>query len=181
MAITLAEAKVTMEDKVDKAVIDEFRRSSLLLDRLTFDNCVSPGTGGSTLTYGYTRLLTPSTAAGREINSEYTPNEAKRQKCSVDLKIFGGAFSVDRVIQETSGSLNEMEFQLKEKIKAARNYFHYLVINGDSEVKSTEFDGLDTILTGTSTEYTAAKGIDLSTSEATDANYGQALSRHVDA
>lgn len=175
MAITLAEAKVTMEDKVDIAVIDEFRRSSLLLDKLTFDNCVSPGTGGSTLTYGYTRLLTPSTAAGREINSEYTANEAKRKKCSVDLKIFGGAFSVDRVIQDTSGSLNEMEFQLKEKIKAARNYFHYLVINGDSEVTSTEFDGLDAMLTGTSTEYTAAKGIDLSTSEATDANYKEFL------
>ena len=36
MAITLAEAKVGMADKVDQQVVDEFRRSSLLLDRLTF-------------------------------------------------------------------------------------------------------------------------------------------------
>ena len=63
MAITLAEAKVGMADKVDQQVIDTFRRSSLLLDRLTFDNAISPGTGGSTLAYGYIQLKTPSTAA----------------------------------------------------------------------------------------------------------------------
>lgn len=51
MPITLAEAKVGMADKVDQQVIDEFRRASLLLDMLTFDDTVSPGTGGSTLTY----------------------------------------------------------------------------------------------------------------------------------
>ena len=61
-------------------VIDEFRRGSLLLDQLTFDDAVSPGTGGSTMTYGYTQLLTPATAGFRAINTEYTPNEAKRAK-----------------------------------------------------------------------------------------------------
>ena len=70
MAITLAEAKVGMADHVDQNVIDTFRRSSLLLDRLTFDNAISPGTGGSTLTYGYVQLKSPSTAAVRTINSE---------------------------------------------------------------------------------------------------------------
>ena len=55
MAITLAQAKVGMADKVAQQVIDEFRRGSLLLDAMTFDNAVSPGTGGSTLTYGYVR------------------------------------------------------------------------------------------------------------------------------
>ena len=46
MPITLQEAKVGMADKVDQQVIDKFRRSSLLLDTLTFDNAISPGTGG---------------------------------------------------------------------------------------------------------------------------------------
>lgn len=171
MAITLEEAKATMTDKVDQAVIDQFRRESYLLDKLTFDNSVSPGTGGSTLTYGYTRLETPSTASVRKINSEYTANEAKRKKCTAELKIFGGKFSVDRVIQKTSGSLNEIQFQLEEKIKAARNYFHYMVISGDSVQNDGEFDGLDTILTGTSTEYKEAIGLDLSTSDLLNANY----------
>ncbi len=58
MPITLAQAKVGMANHVDQQVIDQFRRGSMLLEALTFDNSVSPGTGGSTLTYGYTQLKT---------------------------------------------------------------------------------------------------------------------------
>lgn len=175
MAITLAEAKVTMVDKVDQTVIDEFRRESYLLDKLTFDDAVAPATNGSTMTYSYTRLLTPSTAASRQLNSEYASNEAKREKCSADLKIFGGSFAVDRVIQNTSGTLNELQFQLEEKIKAARNYFHHLVINGDSAKNEGEFDGLDVILTGASTEYKDAAGLDLSSTALVKENCARML------
>ena len=56
MPLTLAQAKAAMTDKVDQLVIDEFRRESSLLDKLTFDDAVSPGTGGSTMTYGYVQL-----------------------------------------------------------------------------------------------------------------------------
>ena len=80
MAITLAEAKIGLADKVDQQVVDMFRRSSLLLDQMVFDNAISPGTGGSTLTYGYIQLKTPATASVRTINGEYTPGEAKREK-----------------------------------------------------------------------------------------------------
>lgn len=167
MAITLAEAKVGMADKVDQQVVDEFRRASILLDMLTFDDAVSPGTGGSTLTYGYTRLKTPSTVAVRELNKEYTPNEAKREKASADLVIFGGSYQIDRVIAETAGAVNEVEFQMREKIKAAANYFHMLVVNGTSAGSGTgyvtgTFDGLKKILAGSDTEYTV-KDVDIST------------------
>lgn len=113
MPITLAEASVGRADKVTKEVIDTLRRGSQFMDELTFDDAVSPGVGGSTLTYGYLQLQTPSTAAGREINSEYTANEAKKIKKTVDLKIFGGASEVDRVIQEAT--TNEIAFQLEQK------------------------------------------------------------------
>ena len=102
MPITLAEAKVGMADKVDQQIIDEFRRSSLLLDRMTFDNAISPGTGGSTLTYGYIQLKPPSTAAVRAINTEYTAGEAKREEKTAKAVIMGGSFQVDRVLQNTS-------------------------------------------------------------------------------
>ena len=46
MPITLAQAKVGMANHVDQQVIDQFRRGSMLLEALTFDNSVSPGTGG---------------------------------------------------------------------------------------------------------------------------------------
>lgn len=170
MAITLAEAKVGMSDKVDQTVYDEFRRSSLLLDKLTFDNTVSPGTGGSTLTYGYVQLETPATAAFRKINSEYTANEAKRVKKTADLKIFGGSAAIDRVLQNTSGVIDEMNFQLQQKILGARNLFHYTVINGKSTSSNDEFDGLDTLLTGKSTEYNKNSYIDVSTSANLDSN-----------
>ena len=38
MAITLAEAKVGMADKVDQQIVDMFRRSSLLLDNISVPN-----------------------------------------------------------------------------------------------------------------------------------------------
>ena len=101
MPITLEEAKVGMADRVDQSVVDTFQRSSLLLDKLTFDNAISPGTGGSTLTYGYTQLKTPATAGVRAINAEYTANEAKREKKTAAAVIMGGSFQVERVLQNT--------------------------------------------------------------------------------
>ncbi|WP_019377676.1 major capsid protein [Virgibacillus halodenitrificans] len=163
MPVTLQQAKVGMHDKIDQFVVDEFRRSSFLLDQLTFDNAVSPGTGGSTLTYGYTRLKTPSTASFRELNKDYTPNEADRENLFVNLKIFGGSYQIDRVIQDTSGQVNEMNFQMQQKIKGAANLFHQTVINGDSAVDTKSFDGLDKALTGSSTEVNTDSVIDLST------------------
>lgn len=179
MPITLAEAKVGMADKVDQQIVDMFRRSSLLLDRLTFDNAISPGTGGSTLVYGYTQLKTPSTAAVRAINSEYTANEAKREKKTTQAIIMGGAFEVDRVIQDTSGAIDELVFQADEKIKATANFFTNCVINGTAAGTAAPgkttgtFDGLKKLLANSSTEYTATA--DLSTSENVTANYNQFL------
>lgn len=179
MPITLAEAKVGMADKVDQQVVDMFRRSSLLLDRLTFDNAISPGTGGSTLVYGYTQLKTPSTAAVRSINSEYTANEAKREKKTTQAIIMGGSFEVDRVIQDTSGAIDELVFQADEKIKATANFFTNCVINGTAAGNAAlgkttgTFDGLNKLLAHSSTEYTATA--DLSTSENVTANYNQFL------
>ena len=182
MALTLAEAKVGMADKVDQNVIDTFRRSSLLLDNLTFDNAISPGTGGSTLTYGYIQLLTPSTAAVRQINDEYTAGEAKRTEKTAKAIIMGGKFQIDRVLIGTAGAVDELAFQAEEKIKATTNYFHNLVINGNSDSSGSgvlnTFDGLDKLLTGTETEITSA--VDVSTSALMDDNY-QALLDEIDA
>lgn len=185
MPITLKDAKGSMADKVDQQVVDMFRRSSLLLDRLTFDNAISPGTGGSTLVYGYTQLKTPSTAAVRDINSEYTADEATRVKKTTQAIIMGGAFEVDRVIQDTSGAIDELVFQADEKIKATANFFTNCVVNGTADratgraagktagTTAGTFDGLNALLEGSSTEYDATA--DLSTSEKVDANYNKFL------
>ena len=171
MAITLAEAKVGMADKVDQQVVDMFRRSSLLLDQMIFDNCISPGTGGSTLAYGYMQLKTPASAAVRTVGSEYTPGEAKREKKTTNAIIMGGSFQVDRVLQNTSGAADEVAFQAEQKIKATANFFHNMVINGDTSKNG--FDGLAKLLKGTSNEITSATP--LTTAAEMDDNYNAFL------
>ena len=177
MAITLEQAKISMADKVDQQVVDMFRRNSVLLDNMVFDNAISPGTGGSTLTYGYIQLKTPSTAAVRTINGEYTPGEALREKKTTGAIIMGGAFQVDRVLQNTAGAADEVAFQAEQKIKATANYFHNLVINGSAEEEDGyvggTFDGLRKLLSGTGNEVTSQ--VDLTTSAKLDENYNAFL------
>ena len=175
--ITLQEAKVGMADKVDQKVVDTFRRSSLLLDKLVFDNAISPGTGGSTLTYGYIQLKTPSTAAVRQINSEYTAGEAKREEKTTKAVVMGGKFQIDRVLIGTAGAVDELAFQTEQKVKATANYFNNLVINGNKASSGTgvlnTFDGLDKLLTGTETEITST--VDVSTEALMNSNYNALL------
>ncbi|MBQ3252153.1 MAG: phage capsid protein [Oscillospiraceae bacterium] len=171
MAITLYEAKVGMADKVDQQIVDMFRRSSQLLDGMVFDNVIAPGTGGSTLTYGYIQLKTPATAAVRAVGAEYTPGEAKREKKTTGAVIMGGAFQVDRVLQNTAGAADEVAFQAEQKIKATANFFHNMVINGDSDEGG--FDGLKKLLTGTANELTSE--VSLATSAQLDENYNAFL------
>ncbi|MGO4345531.1 major capsid protein [Paenibacillus sp. MCAF9] len=171
MAITLSEAKKNVQDALTQGVIDEFRKNNFLLENLTFDDAVSPTGGGATLTYGYTRLITQPTAQFRSVNEEYTPQEVKKQRYTVDLKVFGGAYQLDRIIAGMGGIADEVQLQMQQKIKAAQALFNDTVINGDSAVNAETFDGLDKALTGSSTEYIPGAAIDLSTSAAIDTNY----------
>lgn len=172
MAITLAEARNNVQDALQMGVIDEFRKSNWILDNLTFDDAVSPTGGGATLTYAYTRVKTQPNAQFRDINTEYTASEATKERHSVDLKIFGGSYNIDRVIANMGGIVSEVEFQQAQKIKAAQALFNDTFINGDSAVDSKAFDGLDKALAGSSTEYNTGSNIlDLSTSAMIDANY----------
>jgi len=152
MPITLEQARQLTTDKVDLAVIDEFRRSPLI-DLITFDDTVTAPTGGDTLTYAYTRLVSPSAAAFRALNSEYAPTEATVERHSADLKVLGGSYQVDRVIARMgAGAANNVTLQMNEKIKATREEFSDAVINGDSGTNADAFDGLSKALAGTNTE-----------------------------
>ena len=81
----------------------------------------------------------------------------------------GGSFQVDRVLQNTSGAVDELAFQLEQKIKAVANEFHYLVINGKASGTAGAgkpdgtFDGLAKLLDKTSNEI--ASEVDVSTAD----------------
>lgn len=171
MAVTLAQAKLKTQDKLAQMVIDEFRKSSFLLDHMIFDDCVSPVGSGATMTYGYYRVVTPATASFRAVNEEYTPDEAKKQKYTTDLKIFGGSYEIDRVIADMGGVDDEITFQMEQKIKSASALFSETLITGDSSKNEKAFDGLDVAVKGSSTEYIPSAAIDLSTSAKVTENY----------
>ncbi len=172
MAITLEEARKNVQDDLQIGVIDEFRKSNWILDHITFDDAVSPTGGGATPTYSYTRLKTQPTAQFREINKEYTPNEVTKERFSVDIKVFGGSYQIDRVIANMGGIISEVELQQSQKIKAAQALFNDTFINGDIAVNGNAFDGLEKALAGSSTEYNAGESvIDLSTSQLVTDNF----------
>ena len=176
MAVTLAQAKLNVQDDLQLGIIDEFAKSSFIMDNIPFDDCVSPTGGGATLTYGYTRLITQPTAAFRSVNSEYTPNEVSKQRYTTDLKVFGGAFEIDRIIAGMGGIADEVALQSSQKVKAASALFADTIINGNSSTNENVFDGLDVAVTGSDTEFNASgTAIDLSTSANVTANYVQFL------
>lgn len=156
MPITLAQAQVNTQNDIDYAVIDNLRRYSWLFDNIPFDDTVNPGTGGGTLTYGYTRLTAAAPAAFRQYNTEYVPAQATRQRYTVDLKPFGGAFTIDRVLANLGqAATNEVTFQMQQLLTSIPIRLQQEMILGDTAVDAAGFDGLSKALTGTSTEKTA--------------------------
>ncbi len=170
MPVTLAEVKKNLQDDLAIGVIDEFRKNNFILDNIPFHQAVSPTGGGATYTYGYTRLKTQPTAGFRAVNEEYTPQSVEKERHTVDLKIFGGAFEIDRILDGAGGIASETTLQMQQKIKAAQALFNDTVINGDSAVNAKAFDGLDKAIAGSSTEFDDGV-IDLSTSAKVDENY----------
>lgn len=170
MAVTLAQAKLNVTDDLQLGIIDEFAKSSFIMNNIPFHQCVSPVGGGATLTYGYTRLVTQPIAEFRSVNSEYNTHEVEKQRYTTDLKVFGGAFEIDRLIANMGGIADEVALQSAQKVKAASALFSDTIINGNSSTDANVFDGLDVAVTGTDTEFVPTAAIDLSTSEAVTAN-----------
>lgn len=163
MPITLADVQnVNTLPDVDFATIDELRRGSpFLLNALQFDPSVTPGTNGGTLTTGYTRQSMTRTASTRQQNTEYPAFEAKKKRVTVDLIPIGARYNIDRVFARV-GAASEVEFQQAEAVKATIQKFNDLFINGvagrDFSSATPEFEGLDSIVSGTLTESTDSTG-----------------------
>lgn len=154
MPVTLAMAQVNARDDISHAVIDNLRRYSWLWDQMIFDDAATPGGGGGTLIYGYTRLKAARTAGFRDFNKEYPAAAAEREQFTVNLKPFGGAFTLDRKLRNLGpAAQNEMAFQTQQLIVGSTIAFQSEIIHGDTAVNALGFDGLDKSLTGTDTEY----------------------------
>lgn len=166
MAMTLEEIKKGMSDKVFSQIVDIFLRQSAILQMLPFDDCVSASGGGSTMKYKYLRKVLPAAAQFRKLNGSYTPTAATKKEFEAALAIMGGEVQLDRVLNKVAGKFDNLAYQIEEHIKAVVSLFHYTLINGDAvttaNTDAPQFEGLDSMLAGTSTEYNANKSIDLS-------------------
>lgn len=164
--MTLEELKKGMSDKIFGQIVDIFIRQSDILARLQFDDCVSASGGGSTMKYKYMRKVLPATAQFRKLNKSYTASTATKKEFEASLAIMGGEVQLDRVLNKVAGKFDNLAYQIEEHIKAVVSLFHYTLINGDaaatSATDSPEFEGLDSMVAGTSTEFGTAKAIDLS-------------------
>lgn len=165
-AMTLDEIKKGMSDKVFSMIVDIFLRQSDILQMLPFDDCVSASGGGSTMKYKYLRKVLPATAEFRKIGGSYTASAATKAEFEAALAIMGGEVQMDRVLNKVAGNFDNMAYQIEEHIKAIISLFHYTLINGDATTTAAtdhpQFQGLDSMLAGTSTEYGTKKAIDLS-------------------
>ena len=128
MAVTLAQARLNVTDDLQAGIIDEFAKSSFILNNIPFHDCVSPVGGGATLTYGYTRLVTQPQAEFRKVNAEYGTHEVEKQRYVTELKVFGGAYEVDRLIADMGGIADEVALQASQKVKAASALFSDTII-----------------------------------------------------
>jgi hypothetical protein len=152
--VTLAQAQLNTLTDLDFNVIDNFRRYSWLFDHMVFDDTVTPGTGGASLTYGYTQLITAAAASFRAFNTEYTPAQAVRSQKTVNLKPMGAAFNVDRTLANLGpAASNEVTFQMQQAMTSIKTKAQDAFINADTAVDANGFDGINKQLTGTSTEY----------------------------
>ncbi len=162
--LKLADVKVGLVDDLQTTVIDELVKSTYLFEKIGFEPVASLVGGGAGWSYAYNKVKEESTSEFRDINGKYTDSVALTERKNVDLKILGGSFSIDRALRDTGGAPEQVAFQLEQKIKAVKAGFCNAIVNGAVIKDSRQFDGLDTLLTGSSTEIVAGgTGFDLST------------------
>lgn len=150
--VLLNELRKVTGDDVDRNVLDQFIKSSFILQNLPFHQAAA-ATGGSALAYTYTRLATQGEAAFRALNEDYVNSTVTVNQYTVVCKALGGKFAVDRVLGATNNT--QIALQIAQKIKAASALFSDAVINGDTDALTGDpkaFDGLSVALTGSDTE-----------------------------
>lgn len=167
-ALTLAQSLVGHPNVVAATLVDEFPKSSYIFEKMPFTAMAQAG--GNGWVYQYQRVTTDSSATVRAINAEYTEAQALQTAYTVNLKVLGGSFKIDRAIVDLNNSASSIEKQARLKTKATIAKFQDLFINGDLGTTPEEFDGISDMVTGSSTEVDGAS-IDLSTAANITTNY----------
>lgn len=148
--VTLAQTSEMTGNDIDRVIIDEFVVSDFILSTIPFHRAAAV-TGGSSLIYGYERVVSVPTAAFRALGSDVTKSTATIEPYTVGCKPISSSFGIDRVLA-AAGAGAQVAFQMSQAVKAVRAAFADAVINGDTANDANAFDGLSVALAGSSTE-----------------------------
>lgn len=142
MAVTLAQAALLSQDEYQADVLERFVIESPVLDRLPLMQIEGNA-------YRYNAESTLPGIEFRAVNAAYSESTGAVVQATESLVILGGDADVDTFIQATRSNLNDqIETQVRLKVKAAAYKFQDAFFNGDVAVDANSFDGLKKRLTG---------------------------------
>lgn len=142
MAMRLIEWAKTEQDELKKGVIEEFAKSSVILDYLPFQDIE-----GNAYTYNKEERL-PGIAF-RGVNESYDEGTGVVNPATETLKIMGGDADTDKFLIKTQkAGFDRRATDIAMKVKAAALYFTKIVFDGDQASDPKQFDGLNDRLTG---------------------------------
>lgn len=149
MALTLVEAAKLSTDALQRGVIEKFAQSSVVLERLPFDDIE----GNS---YRYNLEQTLPGVAFRGVNEGYTESTGVVNPVAESLVIGGGDSDVDKFIVKTRSNVNDIRAVYDAmKAKALSLSITKTFFDGDSTANPKEFDGINKRLAGGSQEIEA--------------------------
>lgn len=149
MALTLFEASKLSTDVLQKGVIEQFARTSPILEMLPFMEI-----SGNSYKFNTEKAL-PSVAF-RDINQGYVESTGEVEQKSVGLVIVGGDSDVDKFLVATRGNVQDIRaIHTNMKAKALAKAYTKTFFHGDSSKNPLEFDGIATMVAGTSQDLDA--------------------------
>jgi hypothetical protein len=153
MAVTLAQAAILSENDLQRGVVETFRVSSPVLDRIGLLEI-----NGNA--YAYNEELALPGVEFRAVNAAYTESTGTVVQRTEALVILGGDADVDRFIVQTRGNVNDQRaVQTALKAKSVAFKWQDGFFNGDVAVDANSFDGLKKRLTGAQVIAAGANGL----------------------
>ncbi len=146
----LEHAKLGSGTDVERAIIETFARSSMILEVLPFRNI-----SGNALRYNQEKAL-PGIAF-RGVNEAFTPSHGIVNPVVESLKIAGGDLVVDKFLVDTEGpSVRAIHEGMH--LKALANAFQTSFFKGDTVSNPNDMDGLQNRIGGSQLVDNAAAG-----------------------
>ncbi len=142
MAFTLIEHAKTTENQLASAVVEEFARSSVVLQLLPFKEIVGNA-------YKYNKEERLPGIAFRGLNESYDESTGLVNPVTEHMKIMGGDADTDKALMKMEKNFGARRASdVLMKTKAASLYFTKIFFDGDESSDIKQFDGMNQRLTG---------------------------------